>query len=72
MDVFELNISEDSPEVLSEGMMVFLRTEAMFDSMHSGICWGETYLVTRQGGMRLCERSTKLREVKRNGAGACK
>lgn len=72
VDVFELDISEDSQEVLSESMTVFLRTEAMSDSMNSGICWGETYLVTRQGGVRLCEGSSELREVKRDGPGSHK
>lgn len=72
VDVFELGISQDSTEVLSEGMTVFLRVEALYDSMSSGICWGDSYTVTQQGGKQLCQGCAELREVKPSEAGARK
>lgn len=66
VDLYEAAVSKDTEERLRSGMTVFLKVETGFDTGSPGLCWGQTYLVTPQGGRLLWEGDERLREVMPN------
>ena len=60
VDLNEERVDRSSPVVLSEGMAVILHPTVLAEGLTSGIYWGETYLVTKDGGKCLAESSKEL------------
>ncbi len=65
VDLNEERVDQKSPLVLSKGMAVILHPTVMAKGLSNGIFWGETYLVTEDGGLCLADCGKELPVIRR-------
>jgi len=63
VDLNEERVDLSSNVVLKEGMAVILHPTVLKEGLTSGIYWGETYLVTENGGECIMESSKELLSI---------
>ena len=67
VDLNESRLDSLSDITLTDGMTVILHPSLIKEDMHSGIYWGETYMVTAQGGVCLMRSGQDLQTTNGDG-----